>query len=148
MKQILLFISSFFLFSGCSNMEIGFDKDSPLYNGGVVYIYLDENASSETQYHVYINNEDSEVTLIPGEKARFGVDPDEVEIEVVRGSKSATMELNLEASKDYYLKVVDSHSGNLEIVELPKGDLKSSQKSDVDEIEDGEETEFYYDRDE
>ena len=158
MKRLQVTFFSFLfllLMSGCSNMQIGFEEDSPFYDGGVVYIYLDENASEDTQYRVYINNEDSEVRLLPGAKARFGIEPEDIKIDILKGRQSATIDLKLEKSKSYYLKVQESNDGRLEIIEVNKSAFEHEDKKEavdenivelknVEDIKEGE-TEFYYD---
>ncbi|WP_457747156.1 hypothetical protein [Sulfurimonas sp.] len=159
MKKLQIFLAYFllsFLTVSCSSMQVGFDEESPFYDGGVVYIYLDGDVNGEKTYRVYINNEDSEVSLVPGTKTRFGIAPQEIKIEILKGKQSASIDLNLKESQSYYLRVKDSHAGKLEIIEMPKSALEDTQDKNatssgettelksVDEIQESE-SEFYYD---
>lgn len=48
MKALLLILSSLFFIS-CSNMTIGFEEDSPFYNGPLIDTREDVSSEKETQ---------------------------------------------------------------------------------------------------
>jgi len=125
---LLVTISAMF-FVSCSNMEVGFEEESIFYRGGVVYIYLDKDMKSDEKYRVYINGEDTEISLMPGYKTRFGIKPGETRIEIVHGRETADINMKLEASKNYYLQVQKDNSGKLEVVQIVKESIDSSVKN-------------------
>lgn len=126
---LLLVTLSTIFFVSCSNMEVGFEEESIFYRGGVVYIYLDKDMKSDEKYRVYINGEDTEISLMPGYKTRFGIKPGETRIEIVHGRQTADVNMKLEASKNYYLRVQKDNSGKLEIIQIVKESIDSSVKN-------------------
>ncbi|WP_152183285.1 hypothetical protein [Sulfurimonas indica] len=139
-KLYLLFMALFSMsFVACSNMEIGFEEESIFYRGGVVYIYLDEDMKSDAKYRVYINNEDTEISLIPGYKTRFGIKPGDTHIEIVHGRESAAINMHLEGSKNYYLRVQKAQDGQMEIAEVKKDSIDSSVQSTPLYVDENEE---------
>ena len=131
MKKLYLLIlaMSAMFFVSCSNMDVGFEEESIFYRGGVVYIYLDKDMQSDVKYRVYINGEDTEISLIPGYKTRFGIKPGNTRIEVIHGRETADIKLQLIASKNYYLRVEKDQNGKIEIVQIVKESIDSSVKS-------------------
>jgi hypothetical protein len=110
-------------------MEIGFEEESTFYQGGVVYIYLDKDMQSNEKYEVYINGEDSEISLMPGYKTRFGIKPGNTRIEIVHGKEKAAVTMQLQASKNYYLRVQKNADGKMEIIHIVKESIDSSVKN-------------------
>ncbi len=141
MKKVMLVLISLsaMFFVSCSNMEVGFEKESIFYGGGVVYIYLDKNADKNAQYKVYINGEDSEVSLIPDTKTRFGIKAGKTNISIVKGNQKASIELILKASKNYYFTVSENSDGKLQIVEVQKESIAKDVKSTALYVDENEE---------
>ena len=140
---LLILAMSAMFFVSCSNMEVGFEEESIFYRGGVVYIYLDKDMKSEQKYRVYINGEDTEISLMPGYKTRFGIKPGNTRIEIVHGRETADISMDLAASKSYYLRVQKDNDGKLEIVQIVKDSIDSSVKNTalyVDEKEEKQNT--------
>lgn len=115
------FILIFFI--SCANMQIGFEKDSVFYNGGIVYIYLDDKDNESVKYRVYINGEDTEITLANHAKTRFGVQEGKTTINILDGKKRASIELFLSKANDYYLKIVKKTKNDLSIVQVQKNSI-------------------------
>ncbi|ADN09967.1 hypothetical protein [Sulfurimonas autotrophica] len=131
MKKVMLFLLSLssMFFVSCSNMEVGFEEESIFYRGAVVYIYLDKNADKNAQYKVYINGEDSEVSLIPDTKTRFGIKAGKTNISITKGSQKASIVLMLEGAKSYYLNISQNNNGKLQIKEVQKESISKDVKS-------------------
>ena len=131
MKRVLLILISLssMFFVSCSNMEVGFEKESIFYGGGVVYIYLDKNADKNAQYKVYINGEDSDVTLTADTKTRFGIKSGKTNITITKGNQKASIDLILKASKNYYFTVSENSDGKLQIVKVQKENIAKDVKS-------------------
>jgi len=131
MKKLMLVLMSLsaMFFVSCSNMEVGFEKESIFYRGAVVYIYLDKNSDKNAQYKVYINSEDSEVSLIPNTKTRFGIKAGKTNITIVKGSQKASIVLMLKNLKNYYLDVSQNSDGKLQIKEVQNKSIAKDVKS-------------------
>jgi len=125
---VLMSLSAMF-FVSCSNMEVGFEKESIFYRGAVVYIYLDKHTDKNAQYKVYINSEDSEVSLIPNTKTRFGIKAGKTNISIVKGNQKVSIVLMLKNSKSYYLNVSQNNDGKLQIKEVQKESISKDVKS-------------------
>jgi hypothetical protein len=123
--QLLLAMSAMF-FVSCSNMEVGFEKESIFYRGGVVYIYLAKDMKSDEKYRVYINGEDTDISLMAGYKTRFGIKAGDTRIEVVHARETADINIDLKASKNYYLRVQKDQNGKIEILQIVKDSIDSS----------------------
>ncbi len=120
MKKIymVLVASIALMFVSCSNLDVGFEEDSMFYGGGILYIYLDDVKAKEGEYKVYINQEDTEVSLTDHSKTRFGIVPGETNIQVVRGRQTASINIFLQKSNSYYLKVMQSPQGHIELLQV------------------------------
>ena len=120
MKKIYMFLvaSIALLFVSCSNLDVGFEEDSMFYGGGILYIYLDDVKAKEGEYKVYINQEDTEVSLTDHSKTRFGIVPGETNIQVVRGRQTASINIFLQKSNSYYLKVMQNPQGHIELLQV------------------------------
>jgi len=122
---VLLAMSTIF-FASCSNMEVGFEEESIFYRGGVVYIYLAKDMKSDEKYRVYINGEDTDISLMPGYKTRFGIKAGDTRIEIVHARERADINMHLKASKNYYLRVQKDQNGKIEILQIVKDSIDSS----------------------
>jgi len=128
MKRIMFIISFIVLvFTSCSNMQVGFEKDSPFYGGGVVYIYLGDVKSID-KYRVYINNEDTSVDLCANTKTRFGIVEGQTNIQVVKGRETASIDIFLNKSNEYYLKVITNEKNTIMLVQVPKSSINTNVK--------------------
>ena len=126
-STVLVLISIFFV--ACSNMTIGFEDDSVFYQGGIVYIYLDKQSDASQQYEVFVNDEDTEVTLIPNKNTRFGIKPGETKIAIKMGNRRALLEVNLKASTSYYFHVTLDESNKLSLHQVQKNSLDDTIES-------------------
>jgi len=124
---IIMLIISVFLVS-CSNMKIGFEKDSIFYNGGVVYIYLNDESNTTDKYRVYINGEDTEISLTNHVKTRFGVQEGKTTIEIKKGKKIAIINLFLSKATNYYLKVTKNKNNAIKITQVQQNDINANIK--------------------
>ncbi|MDF1877461.1 hypothetical protein JHD47_06490 [Sulfurimonas sp. SAG-AH-194-L11] len=122
LSVLLLGLLSFFIVS-CSNLKMGFEEDSIFYSGGVLYIYLDDENAKEGEYKVYINEEDTEVFLANHFQTRFGVKPGQTNIKIVNGSLSDSIDIFLQASNNYYLKVTKNTENKIELRQVQKSDI-------------------------
>ena len=129
-KIILLFTLVLLLLSGCSNMQMGFEEDSPFYQGGATLsLYLEPNSAEKTPYKVYINGEDTEVTLAPNIKTRFGLVEGDTEIAVVHAKERTSLHIFLNSSNEYYLKLGVGAGGEMSLRQVPKSALPQDAKS-------------------
>ncbi|SFV55593.1 hypothetical protein MNB_SM-4-1526 [hydrothermal vent metagenome] len=119
---LLMSLLSFFMVS-CSNLEVGLEEDSVFYGGGVLYIYLDDEKAIEGEYKVYINKEDTEVSLTNHFKTRFGITPGQTNIQILRGTDSASIDIFLQASNNYYIKVIKNNQDKIEISQVQRNEL-------------------------
>ncbi|MDF1883887.1 hypothetical protein JHD49_08060 [Sulfurimonas sp. SAG-AH-194-C21] len=126
-RVVFLTLLSMFLIS-CSNLEMGFEEDSVFYGGGVLYIYLDDENAKNGAYKVYINEEDTEVFLANHFKTRFGIKPGQTNIKVVSGSLSDSVNIFLQASNNYYLKVTKNKNNQIELIQVQKSELATDAK--------------------
>ncbi|QOP46445.1 hypothetical protein [Sulfurimonas paralvinellae] len=131
MKKIYLLIAAMMslFFVSCSNVEVGFEEESIFYQGGVVYIYLDKDMDSNEKYEVYINGEDTEISLMPGYKTRFGIKPGTTTIEIHHGNEKAAVTMQLKSSKNYYLRVQKDSHGKMEIIHIIQESIGDNVKN-------------------
>ena len=66
MKILFLILSSFFFIS-CSNMTIGFEEDSPLYNGPLVDTRKDVNGEKVSKINSTVSEEKTQNAVVEDE---------------------------------------------------------------------------------
>lgn len=130
MKKIhIVMIGFIYLFLvSCSSMKIEFEEDSIFYNGGVVYIYLDDKTDKISKYEVYINDGDTEVALTNHLKTRFGIEEGQTKIEIIEGNKRVSISLFLNKLNSYYLKVTKNNKDDINILQVQKTSIDESIK--------------------
>lgn len=131
MKKLLsmFLVSMSMFFVSCSNMEVGFEPESVFYSGGVVYIYLDKDMKSDEKYKVFINGENTDISLMTGYKTRFRIKPGNTIIKILHGTETADINLTIDASKNYYLQVRKDNQDKMEIMQIEKKSISKEVKN-------------------
>lgn len=129
---VTVFVVLMTFMSGCSNIQVGAEEDTPFYGGGIVSIYLPNGSDSKTPYRVYINNEDTQVTLLTNKKTRFGIVEGKTNIQIVKGRETASINLFVNKSNEYYLRVMLNEQNKIDLLQVSKNALpKSAQNTEL-----------------
>jgi len=117
--RTVLLSSSLVLVSGCSNLDVGFEKESVFHSkvqeekikNAVVNVYLDKSVQSTDEFRLVINGEDTEMNLFYNVITRFGIDKKDTKVELFQNnSKIASIDLILEDKKNYFLLIKEGSS--------------------------------------
>ena len=127
-KYYIFLLFFFFIFNGCSNMDVGFEKNSIFHNtkqqqqkkvtSPVLNVYLDTSTNDKNKFRLIINGEDTEVNLYYNTITRFAVNQQNTQIELLKNSKQvSTISLKLAANKNYYLIVKNDKKSHLPVIQ-------------------------------
>ena len=138
MKKIntLILLAILLLISACGN-KLAFKPQEALTNGSLVYIYVPVRVSSDdgstaSDYMIRINNKLYKRRIEQGEYISLELKSNQTKISVTkREIEEKVLDLNLQASKIYYLKITDDMSDGgfmFEVMDAKKG-LKEISKT-------------------
>jgi len=135
----LLLSCALLTINGCSNLDVGFEKESVFYSdeskdvveNSVVNVYLDPSTQEANKFRLVINGEDTELDLYYDVITRFGIDKKNTTIDLLKNNaKVMRIQLNLQNRKNYFLAVKkDASSGQAIIVQIDKHTLDKGTKA-------------------
>ena len=117
---------SFFILSGCSNLDVGFEKNSIFHSSqideklenSVVNVYLDKSTNANDKYRLVINGEDTELDLYYDVITRFEINKEKTTIELLKNNtKVMDLHIVLASSKNYFLIVKIDKNSKLPVIE-------------------------------
>ena len=123
----LLLASIIALFTGCSNLDVGFEKNSVFHSdaqeekfaNAVVNVYLDKSTNNKDKFRLIINGEDTELNLYYDAITRFGINKKSATISLLKNNvKVVSIDLTLENYKNYYLSVTQNSDTELSTIQI------------------------------
>ncbi|MFK5938349.1 MAG: hypothetical protein QM497_08135 [Sulfurimonas sp.] len=121
-KKIISTILLASVFSGCSNLDVGFEESSVFHSdvkkenfkNAIVNIYLDKNTDNKDKFRLVINGEDTEMNLYHNVITRFGIDKKDTTIALLKNDvRISSIDLILENKKNYYLSITQNKDTKL-----------------------------------
>lgn len=135
----LLLSCALLTINGCSNLDVGFEKESFFYSdeskdiveNSVVNVYLDPSTQEANKFRLIINGDDTELDLYYDVITRFGINQKNTTIDLLKNdTKVINIQLNLKNKKNYFLAVkIDESSGLPVIVQIDKHSLDKGTKA-------------------
>lgn len=122
---ILVVIFSFLILSGCSNLDVGFEKDSIFHSSqkneklehSIVNVYLDKSTDVNNKYRLVINGEDTELNLYYDVITRFEINKERTTIKLLKnGTKVMDLHMTLASAKNYFLIVTIDKISQLPVI--------------------------------
>ena len=136
---ILVFSLSFFIFSGCSNLDVGFEENSVFHSSdkqkklenSVVNVYLDTSTKVSDKFRLVINGEDTELDLYYDVLTRFGITKQNTSIDLLKNNiKVMSLHLTLVDKKNYFLVVKKDEKSQLPVIlEVDKHQISKGTKA-------------------
>ena len=124
-KYYIFLLFSFLIFNGCSNVDVGFEKNSIFHSNkqqnklknSILNVYLDTSTNDKDKFRLIINGEDTEVNLYYNTITRFSINQQNTKINLLKNNKKVfTISLKLTANKNYYLIIKNDKQSHAPVI--------------------------------